>query len=125
VSLGGENVKLDITTIIGLALGFFGIIFGFVLEGGHVSALVGLSPAVIVILGTLGATIVGVPLAELKKVPKWLKIAFTDQSFGVEEAYHTLVHFAEKARQEGLLSLEQELETIRRQVYPTRDAARD
>lgn len=105
-------MKFDITTIIGLILGFFGIIFGFILEGGHVSALVGLSPAVIVILGTLGATIVGVPLAELKKVPKWLKIAFTDQSFGVEEAYHTLVHFAEKARQEGLLSLEQELETI-------------
>lgn len=103
---------MDITTIIGLVIGFTGIILGFILEGGHLSSLVGLSPALIVILGTLGATIVGVPLEELKKVPKWIKIAFANQSFGVEEAYHTLVHFAEKARQEGLLSLEQELETI-------------
>lgn len=103
---------MDITTIIGLVIGFSAIIIGFILEGGHLSALVGLAPAVIVILGTLGATVVGVPKEELKKLPQWLKIAFSNQSFGVEEAYHTLVHFAEKARQEGLLSLEQELETI-------------
>lgn len=103
---------MDITTIIGLVLGFFGVIFGFILEGGHVSSLFALAPAFIVILGTLGATIVGIPLAELKKLPQWIKIAFSDQSFGVEKAYDTLVHFAEKARQEGLLSLEQELETI-------------
>lgn len=103
---------MDITTIIGVVLGFFAIIFGFVLEGGHVGSLFGISPAVIVILGTLGATVVGIPLQEIKKLPQWLKIAFTNQSFGVEKAYYTLVHFAEKARQEGLLSLEQELETI-------------
>jgi chemotaxis protein MotA len=103
---------MDITTIIGLVLGFFGIIFGFILEGGHVASLFALSPVMIVILGTLGATIIGIPLQEIKKLPQWLKIAFTNQSFGVEKAYYTLVHFAEKARQEGLLSLEQELETI-------------
>lgn len=103
---------MDITTIIGLVLGFSGIIFGFMLEGGHLSALVGLAPAMIVFLGTIGATVVGIPLEELKKFPKWIKIAFANQSFGVEQAYYTLVHFAEKARQEGLLSLEQELDTI-------------
>lgn len=103
---------MDITTIIGLILGFTGILLGFTLEGGHLISLLGLAPAVIVIGGTLGATVVGIPLEELKKLPKWIKIAFTEQSFGVEKAYHTLIHFAEKARQEGLLSLEQELETI-------------
>lgn len=103
---------MDITTIIGLVLGFTGIIVGFILEGGHVTSLFGLSPAVIVILGTFGATMIGIPFNEIKKIPQWIKIAFTNQSFGVEKAYYTLVHFAEKARQEGLLSLEQELETI-------------
>lgn len=103
---------MDITTIVGLILGLAGVLVGFVLEGGHLTSLIGLSSAVIVFGGTFGATIVGTPLEELKKLPQWLKIAFANQSYGTEEAYHTLVHFAEKARQEGLLSLEQELETI-------------
>jgi chemotaxis protein MotA len=103
---------MDITTIIGLILGFAGILSGFILEGGHLGALFGISPVLIVIVGTLGATIVGVPLEEVKKFPQWIKIAFSNKSFGAEKAYFTLVHFSEKARQEGLLSLEQELETV-------------
>ena len=103
---------MDIATIIGLIIGFFGVIAGFVLEGGHVSALFGLPPALIVILGTLGATIIGMPLKELRKFPQWIKIAFSEQTFGVEDAYYTLVHFSEKARREGLLSLEDELDMI-------------
>jgi chemotaxis protein MotA len=103
---------MDIATIIGLIIGFFGVIAGFILEGGHISALFGLAPALIVILGTLGATIVGMPFNELRKFPQWLRIAFSEQSFGVEEAYYTLIHFSEKARREGLLSLEDDLEMI-------------
>jgi chemotaxis protein MotA len=103
---------MDITTILGLVIGILGLLSGFLLEGGHLNALVALPPFLIVMGGTIGATVVGVPLEELKKVPQWIKITFSDQTFGVEKAYYTLVRFAEKARQEGLLSLEQELETI-------------
>ncbi|NLM20930.1 MAG: flagellar motor protein [Peptococcaceae bacterium] len=103
---------MDITTVLGLIIGFAGVIVGFLIEGGHVSALVGLPPFLIVVVGTLGATIVGIPREEIKKIPQWLRIAFSNKSFGVEKAYFTLVHFSEKARQEGLLSLEHELDTI-------------
>ncbi|MFA6808055.1 MAG: flagellar motor protein [Eubacteriales bacterium] len=103
---------MDITTIAGIVLGLVSLMVGFTIEGGHLSSLFGLSPVIIVFGGTFGAVMVGIPLSELKGLPKWLKIAFTNQTFGSEKAYTTLVHFAEKARQEGLLSLEQELETI-------------
>lgn len=103
---------MDITTILGLIIGFLGILFGFILEGGHLGALVAIAPILIVVFGTLGATVIGIPLKELKKLPKWLKIAFTDRSFRTEDAFFTLVHFSEKARQEGLLSLEPELDTV-------------
>lgn len=103
---------MDITTIAGLILGIVGLLGGFVLEEGKLGSLISESAFLIVFGGTIGATCIGFPLEELKKLPKWFQIAFTNKSFGAEKAYHTLVHFAEKARQEGLLSLEQELETI-------------
>lgn len=103
---------MDITTIVGLLLGIIALLGGFIHEGGTLGSLLSVSAFMIVFGGTLGATCIGIPLEELKKLPKWFQIAFTNQSFGTEKAYHTLVHFAEKARQEGLLSLEQELETV-------------
>jgi chemotaxis protein MotA len=103
---------MDISTIVGILLGFGGLIIGFVLEGGEVSALFLGPPAIIVFGGTFGAVLASFPLKEIKKLPMWFKIAFTDKGFGADEAYETLVRFAEKARREGLLSLEQELETV-------------
>ena len=103
---------MDLSTIIGLILGFGLIIVGYGLEGGTVSSLGGISAALIVFGGTAGAILTSFPLSDLRKVPKWIKIAFTSHAFGTAEAYETLVRFAEKARREGLLSLEQELETV-------------
>ncbi|MFZ3130853.1 MAG: flagellar motor protein [Desulfosporosinus sp.] len=103
---------MDLSTIIGIIAGFGALIIGYIHEGGSVGALGGLSAAIIVFGGTAGAVITSFPLSDLKQFPKWLKIAFTSQSFGAIQAYETLVRFAEKARREGLLSLEQELETV-------------
>ncbi|AET70319.1 flagellar motor component [Desulfosporosinus orientis DSM 765] len=103
---------MDLSTIIGILTGFGFLIAGYMLEGGSVGSLGGLSAAMIVFGGTAGAVLVSFPLSDLKNLPKWIKLAFTSQSFGTAEAYETLVRFAEKARREGLLSLEQELETV-------------
>ena len=103
---------MDLSTIIGIVAGFGALIAGFLMEGGSVAALGQLSAAVIVFGGTAGAIITSFPLSELKKFPQWIKTAFSTQAFGTTEAYETLVRFAEKARREGLLSLEQELETV-------------
>ena len=103
---------MDLSTIIGIVAGFGALITGYLLEGGSVGSLGQLSAAIIVFGGTTGAVITSFPLSDLKKFPQWIKTAFTSQSFGTAEAYETLVRFAEKARREGLLSLEQELETV-------------
>src|SRR5690554_2512455 len=100
---------MDIATLIGIILGFSALIIGFILEGGHISALFLLPPAIIVFGGTFGAVIASFPIKEIRKIPQWLKIAFTEQNYDVLENYERLVRFAEKARREGLLSLEQEM----------------
>jgi len=103
---------MDLSTTLGIIAGFGALIAGYLLEGGTVGSLGGLSAAIIVFGGTAGAVLTSFPISDLKHLPKWLKIAFTTQTFGTLEAYETLVRFAEKARREGLLSLEQELETV-------------
>lgn len=103
---------MDIATLLGILIGFSALIIGFLLEGGHINSLILLPPAIIVFGGTFGAVIASFPLREIKKVPQWLKIAFTEQSYGALEAYENLVRFAEKARREGLLSLENEMEEV-------------
>lgn len=103
---------MDITSILGILIGFGALIFGFVLEGGHLNSLFLLPPAIIVFGGTFGAVFASFPLKEMKKFPTWIKIAFTEKSYGTVEAYETLIQFAEKARREGLLSLERELEAV-------------
>ncbi|MHB8073686.1 flagellar motor protein [Desulfosporosinus fructosivorans] len=103
---------MDLSTVLGILAGFSAMIIGYILEGGTVGSLGGKSAAIIVFGGTAGAVLTSFPLSDLKNLPTWFKIAFTAQSFGTVEAYSTLVRFAEKARREGLLSLEQELETV-------------
>ena len=103
---------MDRSTVLGLVIGFVCVIGGYLLEGGSVGSLGGESAALIVIGGTVGAVVISYPLADLKRFPQWIKIAFTERPYGNVEAYHTLIRFAEKARREGLLSLELELETV-------------
>jgi len=103
---------MNITTIVGIIAGLGTLVFGFILEGGHVSSLFQGSAAMIVFGGTFGAVVASFSLADLKRFPQWLKVAFTNEAFGTDKAFETLVRFAEKARREGLLSLEQELETV-------------
>jgi len=58
---------MDIATIIGLVLGLGAVVGGFVLEGGHVTALLQPTAAMIVLGGTFGATFVSFPLSVILK----------------------------------------------------------
>jgi chemotaxis protein MotA len=104
--------KMDLSTLIGIIAGIGSLVIGFLYEGGSIGSLFRFAAAIIVFGGTAGAILTSFSLSDLKNAPHWLKVAFSTQSFGTTEAYNTLVRFAEKARREGLLSLEQELTTV-------------
>lgn len=103
---------MDIATILGIVMGIGALILGFTLEGGTLFALGSLSAAIIVFGGTLGATIICFSLADIKTLPRLFSIAMTERKSNVFETINIIVSFAEKARREGLLSLEQELTGI-------------
>ena len=104
---------MDLTTIIGLVLGVFSLVGGFIFEGGHPGALLAPTAALIVFGGTFGAVAVGVSMEDLKNMPKWFSIAFQEKhKIDITELIQRLAGIADRARREGLLSLEQELPEI-------------
>lgn len=103
---------MDLATLIGLIVGFGGLIGGFVLEGGTIGSLWGTSAFIIIMGGTVGATMISFPISDLKRLMQLLKQVFTDKKIDEVEMINTLADLADKARRDGLLVLEQEVEKI-------------
>lgn len=103
---------MDIATITGIITGFTAIIIAFIIEGGSPGSLISETAAMIVLGGTLGATVISFTLEELKKVPILMKIAFRRQEYDFVSLIDVIVQLADQARREGLLSLEQNLSDI-------------
>ena len=67
---------MDIPTIVGLIVGFGGILGGQALEGGHIGSIIQGAAAVIVFGGTIGAGCVAFPANVIKKSLSLAKKAF-------------------------------------------------
>ena len=104
---------MGISTIIGLVVAAIGILGGFMIEGGAVMSLFNIPGFMIVVVGTMGATITSFPLSLTMSIPGSFIRAVTGGS-GSEPrgmAEH-LVSMADKARREGLLSLEEDARSV-------------
>lgn len=103
---------MDLATIIGLTLGFGALIGGFLIEGGSPAGLLNISAAVIVFGGTFGAALVSFPLSTILGLPRVIAQALFERAEDEEKLVQTVVSLAEKARREGLLSLEPEIAAL-------------
>lgn len=97
---------MDLATIIGLAIGLGGPILGYMIEGGHLIALLSITSTLIVLGATAGAIIVSFSLKELKELPSLLRIIFTELDLKYEELIEKISELASVARKEGILALE-------------------
>jgi len=104
---------MDIATIIGLILGFGAVVGGQVLEGGHISAILQPTAALIVLGGTIGATFVSFPLKSILQALMDTRKALFPSKANHETIIKDMIGYAAKARKNGLISLEQETQTIK------------
>ncbi len=102
---------MDLTTIIGLLIGFSMILIAFVIEGGDPLGLLQLTASMIVFGGTVGAVMVSFPMSEIKKALSMSKHIFTQKEYNEIDIINQLANLSEKARKDGLLSLEQDTQT--------------
>ncbi len=103
---------MDKTTIIGLLLAVGAILGGQALEGGHASSLMQLTAGIIVVGGTIGATMVAFPLPDFIRGVKLGKSAVTDKVHDLEALVKQIVELASIARRDGVLALEGKMSSI-------------
>jgi chemotaxis protein MotA len=100
---------VDFATMLGIVLALVSLIVGFTSDGGAVMALVQPTALIIVIGGTLGATLTSIKLKEFTNIIRYLRIAFTSKSTPPLEIIDQLVQLATVARREGILALEERI----------------
>lgn len=110
----GATKKFDPGVPIGLSVGIFMTIGAWILfEHGQISMLFGNpSPWMVVVGGTIATLMMAFPMHIVTKFPKYMGKAFFEEHEDPLVAVQTFVRLAEKARREGLLSLEDEAQNL-------------
>lgn len=103
---------MDWPTLIGLVVGFGGILGGQALEGGHIGSIIQGAAALIVFGGTVGAGLVAFPANVIKKSLSQAKKCFIHEDPNYPTMISTLVELSGVARRDGVLALEQRLNEI-------------
>lgn len=98
---------MDISSIVGVIVGFVALFVGIIMKGVNPTALLVPAAFLIIIVGTIATIIIGFPMKELKRVPKLFKIIFTETKLASDiEIIKMFSQWADLARREGLLALE-------------------
>jgi len=103
---------MDISTLAGLGLGFTMILMSMVLGGSGLGVYINVPSVLMVIGGSFGALMVGNPLARVLGIVRYFNIVLRVPNYELERTITTLVNFSERARREGLLALEDDVEEV-------------
>lgn len=102
---------MDITSFFGVSFGIICILLGQALEGGNIGQLMQVTAAFIVFGGTTGAVVLSFPMDDLKQSIKELNMVFLTGAVDYNAMIEKILGYAQKARKEGVISLESDAKT--------------
>ncbi len=105
-------MTMDKATLIGLVLGFVAIAGGVILEGGTIHSIIQFTAAVIVFGGTFGAVFISYPFHDILGGIKAIRTIIKEPLLDPHQVIGQITSYANKARKEGILSLEKEIKTV-------------
>jgi chemotaxis protein MotA len=105
--------SMDLGTLIGLLAGLGIIVMSIMQSGGKLIWFLNFNSLLIVVGGTLAATMVNLPITAMKNIFNIIKNVFKGEDYDYVGIINEIVEKAEKARKDGLLSLEAELPNMR------------
>jgi chemotaxis protein MotA len=103
---------MKVSGLIGVVVGGLSIALGATIEGSNVAAIINIPALCIVLGGTLGASMGGANFDAIKAIPKLYKKAFMPDPLDLSGRVGELVGYAEKARRDGLLALDEQLASV-------------
>ncbi|OPX25847.1 MAG: motility protein A [Candidatus Latescibacterota bacterium] len=103
---------MDIATIAGAFAGIGLIVLAILQNDGSLVIFMDSSSAMIVLGGTIAATLINFPLASVMGVISVIKKTILHKEMDPGIVISTMVEFAEVARKEGILSLEQKVDDL-------------
>ncbi|MGO9658305.1 MAG: flagellar motor protein [Acidimicrobiales bacterium] len=103
---------MDPSSFVGIGMAMFCLLVAMIMDGGNPAALIAPSSILLTFGGTIGAATAGMLMSDAKSMPKVLKSALTAKVTPPDDAVAVVVSFAEKARRQGLLALEEEARQI-------------
>jgi chemotaxis protein MotA len=102
---------MDIATILGV-ISAFGLMCIAISMGGGIQLFINIPALMIVVGGTLGATMINYPVKDVLGVFKVVKKALFAKKISVTELIKRFVTFAKKSRKEGILALEGDIKDV-------------
>ncbi len=105
---------MDLVSLIGIIGGFGALVGAIMLENAEIvgSGYLNIPGIVIIGIGSLCAASVCYLPEHVKKLGTYCKLVFVHPHYEAGEVIEQMIEFAQKARREGLLSLEADLEKI-------------
>jgi len=103
---------MDKSSIGGVLLAIAGIVAGLLIEGGNLGQILQPTAALIVFGGTMGAVLLQYPMSTVLAAFRNLGKLFVAPAKQNEKLIRLLVSFANKARRNGVVSLDSELRSI-------------
>ncbi|MDI6800537.1 MAG: flagellar motor protein [Thermodesulfovibrionales bacterium] len=108
---------MDRASIIGIILGIAAIVGGNISEGGKIHSIVQMTAALIVFGGTLGATLLSFPFADVMKAFSSLRWVFFESRTDPELFISEITRYSFLARRHGLIAMEQHIAKIDDQFF--------
>jgi chemotaxis protein MotA len=99
-------------TAIGIGVALGGLVLGMLMEGSSPTALINIPAFLFVVVGTFGATLAGTTMNRMKAAPRLYKLAFSPPELDLPKRVDLMVQYAERARRDGLLALDDQLDQI-------------
>jgi len=109
---GTPGLSIDKGTVLGLLIALGGIVGGLLLEKGSLADIAQGTAALIVLGGTVGAVLVATPFADVIAAVRELKYVFYEPAISSQAMLEQLIGFATKARRNGIVSLEEDVDRI-------------
>ncbi|RME93464.1 MAG: motility protein A [Candidatus Hydrogenedentota bacterium] len=103
---------MDIASVAGMIIALVAMVVGTLAAGLGAADIIDIPSIFITVFGSFATVLISNPLKLTLRIPTIYRKIFEVQNFDIAELIQRIVSFSEKARREGLLALEDDMESL-------------